>query len=969
MLYFGLLFIGSITVCIGQIPNRFLKFNIQQGLSQNSVTCIYEDSRGIMWFGTQEGLNKFDGRNFTTYKCNEHDSTTLSNNYILKIVEDSCGGLWIGTSYGLNRMDLASGKVNRFFLDPHHEKNATVASYDNFEVYDQNHLIVIYGKIRVLINTKTFQVSSVSDTFIPGRIRRYQENLFILDVHKNLHLFHGNNLKKIVSLPISKEDIVLQLALNQKFVVFNTVDSPSIVHVYDHEKENEVASLKFSGEIFSIHIDKNNRSLVGYTDGLFIWNPNGSRQWIHHDEKSNSSLSPGPVLTTYVDHQQNIWCGMSSAGVMMQPVHFDNFNYIPTQQMEDAVQSTYQKGMDLYVGASTGLYQVIENKLKLLRKFENKRVTAICLDYLNRIWVGVERGGIYILRKDGKILEHLHPGNSILKSDQILHLEQWGVYTGISAENGFYLYSPKGNMNYFHRKESEKMKFSYVMQSIREADGDILLSTNHGIISYDSLGNELWTLNSYSDTSFFGKTLVSSILPMNDHSYWVGTLSNGIFQIKENKILTQFSEGNGLGNNTVYSIVRKDSCGIYACTNGGIYFLKEGTSNFDFISPIDGIPTAYYTFGSLRNCNNHILIGNNHGVFRAPEHAPQLINKQTSAFLENVAVDDASIPINQGRIHFASYNKLIYFAFNHSLQLSKLIFQYKLDQGNWITLPMDNKEVAFSSFPYYQHELLVRCAISPELLHLAPIKQYKIYNTPPFWKTWWFNLIVLGIFLSASYYFIRWLQKRKLEKELNELKQQKLLHQEKLRISRDLHDHLGSYASALRFKVESLKEKEFIPADLEQIQKLCAGITSNIRETIWILQSQTISIQTFSDKVKNHLLRLHPLFPKMAFEVKEHIESDQDLQPNVAMNLFRIVQEAIQNACVHSKASQIIIMISSIQGLEIIVRDNGQGMSEKNAGEEHYGLRNMKQRSEEINFQLEIGSTSQGTCIKITELK
>jgi len=93
--------------------------SVEQGLSQSSVLCILQDSKGYMWFGTQHGLNKFDGYTFTTYKRNPFDSTSISDNYILALNEDRDGNLWIGTNGGgLNRYDPFTETFTRFKHNP-----------------------------------------------------------------------------------------------------------------------------------------------------------------------------------------------------------------------------------------------------------------------------------------------------------------------------------------------------------------------------------------------------------------------------------------------------------------------------------------------------------------------------------------------------------------------------------------------------------------------------------------------------------------------------------------------------------------------------------------------------------------------------------------------------------------------------------------------------------------------------------
>ncbi|MCB0293426.1 MAG: histidine kinase, partial [Calditrichaeota bacterium] len=97
---------------------RFDRISIEDGLSQSTIYAILQDRQGFMWFGTQDGLNKFDGYRFTVYKNDPDDLTTIADNFIRAIYEDHDGNLWIGTNGGLNRFDPNTETFTRFQHDP-----------------------------------------------------------------------------------------------------------------------------------------------------------------------------------------------------------------------------------------------------------------------------------------------------------------------------------------------------------------------------------------------------------------------------------------------------------------------------------------------------------------------------------------------------------------------------------------------------------------------------------------------------------------------------------------------------------------------------------------------------------------------------------------------------------------------------------------------------------------------------------
>ena len=136
IIYLLCLIIFAAPTMTGAEQYSFTNISTVEGLSQLSVLCIFQDSNGYMWFGTRDGLNKYDGLSFEHYFNRRQDSTSISDNHIKCIGEDANGYIWAGTRFGMNRLDPDSGKVMRFFLDRnnlHGESNTVRALYVNKE--------------------------------------------------------------------------------------------------------------------------------------------------------------------------------------------------------------------------------------------------------------------------------------------------------------------------------------------------------------------------------------------------------------------------------------------------------------------------------------------------------------------------------------------------------------------------------------------------------------------------------------------------------------------------------------------------------------------------------------------------------------------------------------------------------------------------------------------------------------------
>ena len=178
---------------------------------------------------------------------------------------------------------------------------------------------------------------------------------------------------------------------------------------------------------------------------------------------------------------------------------------------------------------------------------------------------------------------------------------------------------------------------------------------------------------------------------------------------------------------------------------------------------------------------------------------------------------------------------------------------------------------------------------------------------------------------------------------------------------------MGAYTSALLAglnRIENRDEKE--TKLLSDLKIYGASIMGFLRETIWMLNAEKLTVTAFADRFKNYAIRICKNYPELEVQFDERITIDKTLPPTTMLNLFRILQEALQNACKHARATKIIIGISCIEKLQFSLQDNGFGFTKQKL-QDHYGLDNMNQRAGEANFSLIIQSDDTGTLITLTE--
>jgi signal transduction histidine kinase len=214
-------------------------------------------------------------------------------------------------------------------------------------------------------------------------------------------------------------------------------------------------------------------------------------------------------------------------------------------------------------------------------------------------------------------------------------------------------------------------------------------------------------------------------------------------------------------------------------------------------------------------------------------------------------------------------------------------------------------------------------------------------------------LLGFATFLSVTGFVFYYLyQKRNVNQKIQ---MQLQMQEEKERLSRDLHDNLGSQLALLSNNIESLdinfKKQQLLDENIEKVKGTSRQLLQTLRETIWILNKDQVTAPEFFDKLVNYAQRYLQSYPDIELQVIEDFPKDKILQSNEALQLFRICQEAITNSAKYSKSSVLLLQGCTNQHLfEITIRDFGKGFDVSRVNEdEHYGLKNMEKRAESVH--------------------
>lgn len=232
---------------------------------------------------------------------------------------------------------------------------------------------------------------------------------------------------------------------------------------------------------------------------------------------------------------------------------------------------------------------------------------------------------------------------------------------------------------------------------------------------------------------------------------------------------------------------------------------------------------------------------------------------------------------------------------------------------------------------------------------------------------------IIGILIAAGSAFFYLNQKRKYRKKIEQLKMQQQLQEEKERLSRDLHDNLGSQMALLSNNIETLdinfKKELEIHGNIEKVKATSRQLLQTLREAIWILNKEQVTAQEFFDKLIDYAQRYLQSYPGMQLKAEEDFAGNKQLNSNEALQLFRICQEAVTNACKYSGSETVFIKGASVQhSFTVTIQDFGSGFDlEAVNGSGHYGLKNMQQRAAAVNAAIKIDTAAaKGVLIRVT---
>ncbi len=684
---------------------RFQHLTINDGLPQNMVDCMLQDSQGFLWFGTWNGLCRYDGYNFEVFdNQNPSASTSLRDNFIYSMVEDTYGNLWMGTSQGLQTY-----LINEDKFQEDEQYKALVRNQSNTEVNSivlQNDSTLLVGSAVGLmifkIVNKNGELQLLKNyTFGLGSKNLNGSVINELATDSQNNIWVGTNggitVIPIKNGPFKYYNLNSGLSSNQVLSIFETATGEICIgteyglNLFNRDSNtfslftnnpSDPGTL-LHNSVMDIIEDKSGNLWVATLGGVSVLDGNKNTFTNYKNEYNvNYSLSNDFVNCLLIDKSNNIWIGTERGGVNFfnsnQNVveHFEYKVDEPNSLSYSTVNSIYEDEAFLWIGTAGGGLNRYNKKSGKFKHFRNNPdqensissdfITSIMRDNENRLWIGTWGRGLNILSgaEVGEVdfENHVGPARQGLISNFISSIEKSNNGSlFIGTLGGLVKYDRENDTYTPFRSNNPAVNITNVGCLLMENASNLWVGTRNGLYhlqSKEGLFDEHTIVNKYEHDQFNPNSIsgdyVISVLKDDVGNIWFGTYGQGLNKMtveNDSVKFSTYSTNEGLSNTIIFGIEQGDEGHIWLSTDYGLSRLNPETHEIRNFYTVDGLlNNQYYWSASYKAKDGKLYFGGMDGL---DTFYPKWINDETRA--TDVVITDLKI-LNESVIPGQTYN-------------------------------------------------------------------------------------------------------------------------------------------------------------------------------------------------------------------------------------------------------------------------------------------------------------------------
>lgn len=799
-----------------QLTLNITQLSSSNGVSQHTILCIFKDRYGFMWFGTQDGLNKYDGYKTILYKHVIGNPHSLPANYITAINEDAEGNLWIGTrTGGLSRYDrahelftnfqckptdphsLSSNNINTIYRDQ--KGNLWIGTEQGIDLYNKNGTFIRYtsGNKQLLSVSRTSVLSVLEDSSHQLWLGT-TKGLFLFDRKSGSYKYIKDKTTRTTAVNNNVNAIIeddthtnLWLGTNQGLSCFNKATGVRSSLAIEPDKN----SIKGINPVFCFAKAGNNKFWIGTNTTLQLFDA-GKKQMISISDKTGgeSYMPNDGMYALLADKAGILWIGTSSEGILKYdknlpifPCYKASLTNAPSAKniirglAEDHKGNLYlatDAGLD-YFERSNGSYKTYTHSANERNSLLSNYTTAVIVSKkTGNVWIGTSSSGLDCFTPQTGRYTHFTAGSDKyhINSNVIDMLLE-------DREGNIWVATEQGGVNVIHPhdriitkylnnpKDSSTICDNTILSLLEDHSGNIWVGGySNGVSIFNPATQKFKQLN--NQNSQLNNNIISAFCEDWKGNIWIGTMEGGLNCYNPTTgSFRSYTEQTGFINNTINYITEDGTGKLWITSNSGITCLDPAKNIFQNYNTYNGLKSLEFNLGSgIKLSNGEIAFGSING-FNLIDLNQLSVNKNKPVVVltgfelanKHVVAGVKGSPLKQSILT----TKEISLKYNQSVfTINFAALDYTVPDNNTYAYILEDfdsewrytgnqRQATYTNLNPGTYTFRVKAANNNGVWGNKEAV-LTIHIIPPFWMTWWFRTFVILLIVSIVYGYYRY---------------------------------------------------------------------------------------------------------------------------------------------------------------------------------------------------------------------
>ncbi|MEO6548958.1 MAG: two-component regulator propeller domain-containing protein [Ferruginibacter sp.] len=714
---------------------QFDHLSTEQGLSQSNVLCITQDSRGFMWFGTRDGLNKYDGYTFTHFKNDPANNRSITSNYIVKIVEDKNGNMWIATLGGgiccfnrdteqftryqhdpTNTNSLTTDVVNTMLLD--NAGYIWIGTEDGLDRYDP-----VDNKFLHFTNDP-HNAGTISDFFVKYILEDSHKNIWVGTKRGGLNLFHpetqtftsyrhDNNNKTTIchdDIYCIFEDSKSRIWIGTEGQGMDLMDQRTGVFTHFRHSENNNNSIG-SDVVYALNEDMGHNLWAGTENGglSVLDNATGVITTYKNDLIDNQSISNNSIYAIYKDSKNNMWVGTFTGGVDMVDrdksrfSHFKHMMEVNSLSDNHVLSISEDKKHNIWIGTDGGglnKFDPVHDKFTHFKHQKNNDqslagdfVLTSFEDSNGEIWIGTWGAGISVYNPVKNTFRHFK--NNPADKSSLNNNNAWTIYE--DSEKNIWIGTFGAGLDLLN---ADRSSFTHFQFNKNDSNS---ISSNNVVFTFEDSDKALWVCTDGGGLNLFNKkkktfthfTLntsgnsissnsINSMMEDSHGDFWIGTRTGLSKYNKSTKHFTVYTTADGLPDDLVFAVLEDKRGNLWISTNRGISRFDRRTKSFKNFGITDGLQSnEFKSQAACKSRSGLMYFGGNNGFNEFSPESILPIAFEPSLVITNLQISNKDVLIGFGENDPSPLRKSISETKSITLPYSRSVFSLEFASLNY----------------------------------------------------------------------------------------------------------------------------------------------------------------------------------------------------------------------------------------------------------------------------------------------